>query len=158
MQRSLDGEDPFAIFAPCAKISDACLRSTRILHYYGELMRLGLWPITDSTRALTIDSILVKFTQYENLPGDFGDNGPCKCTPIDFKKLLAREAKHMEKACKGLCLKCVQNGRFSPREGNCQAMHRSLCSPRSQMYPRTQLHPPRKADPGPKAYSRSQPL
>lgn len=95
-------------------------------------MRLGLWPVLESIPDSTIGSILVKFTQYENLPGDFntsGEKSPCTCTYIDFQKLLRIEAKRKEEALKGLCLKCVQNGRFSPYEGNCQAKLRSLCSP-----------------------------
>lgn len=122
---------PSASFLSSATGSDICLRSKRTLQYFQELFRLGLWPITGSMRESAINSILAKFKQFPSLRGDFnivpGDSS-CDCTLINFKQALRDAAARVESTAKGLCLTCVQNGKLSARDGNCQAMSRSICS------------------------------
>lgn len=120
------------VLSPIAKGPDVCLRSKRIIHYFQELLRIGLWPITGSMRETTISSILTKLQQYQNLPGDFnvfgGNGSSCGCILTNFKLALHEAATKVELATRGLCLTCAQNGRISTQDGNCHALYRSLCS------------------------------
>lgn len=79
-------------FSPSSEGSGVCLGSKRVIHYFQELLRVGLWPITGSMRESTIKSILDKLQQYQNLPGDFsilfGGSSACDCFRIDFKQAL----------------------------------------------------------------------
>ncbi|MCJ1464411.1 hypothetical protein MMC07_003024 [Pseudocyphellaria aurata] len=115
---------------------NVCLRPKRVLNYFRELLRVGLWPITGSMRETTVKSTLAKFRQYENKQADIemlGGFAACDCIRTDFSRELQSAATAMEKTFKGLCLRCVQNGKFSVRDGNCQARRREHCSTSAQL-------------------------
>jgi hypothetical protein len=124
-----------------------CYHLSKIGHYFHELSRLGLWPLSGVLYRNNFQTISRKLLEFENYipdevinqqtldpqtlyqypvtytyPGQY-DNCcfDASASQIDLRQSLIQAAEDATAAQKGLCLQCVKNGKVSVYEGNCQA-------------------------------------
>lgn len=109
--------------SPCSHLSKSG-------HYLQELLRLGLWPISNTIEHKTVESVAGQIIQLENYYDRYGSNGTgaiCKSPSIDLEKRLQEVVSEHSEDQKGLCLNCVRHGKATVNQGNCVASSRVLC-------------------------------
>ena len=113
---------------PCELLSKAG-------HFFQELVRLGLWPLSriiHQTNLSTISSQLLHFKNYyaDERSGQrnsgYYEDSYCICDRIDFKSKLENAVNDASVLQQGLCLCCVKQGKITGDEGNCREMHEHL--------------------------------
>ena len=109
-----------------------CGALTVIGHFFQELSRLGLWPISklELLEAGSLSQLKAKISQFE--PCDMSalktSKNACFIPIIDIKKALHMAAQEIHRNQKGLCLRCVYKGRVMVSDGNCKAESHDSCS------------------------------
>ena len=109
----------------------ACQAKAKLENFILELSRFGLWPAKESRMTSSIDDLVLKLYQVKGiLPRRASFNTErelCACRTCNAKlnELVGEVGESVPKVMAGLCLLCVKNGKFTPREENCaSAIHR----------------------------------
>ena len=101
-------------------------------HYFQELSRLSLWPMSDLElpEAGSFSQLKQKISQFE--PYDMKilrtSKNACFIRIIDIKEALHMATEEIYHNRKGLCLRCVNEGRVMVSEGNCKAEFLDTCT------------------------------
>lgn len=106
-----------------------CKAKDKLVEWLLELSRLGLWPLSTTMFEMSLNDIhtnLKTFIDFDKAEQDEQDMKKCDCQTCECKACsisLGKVMKEIEKRTrddiKELCLICVKNDQFTPREGNC---------------------------------------
>ena len=109
-------------------IKYACDHLTKIGYYFAQLSKSGLWPITQKLRTTSFITTSAALSKFK---GDWDENvkfNPCCSSPKIVTSRLYKEAtKAATEKLKGLCLSCVEHGRFTKENPNCRNSRRQAC-------------------------------
>ena len=97
--------------------------------YFQELSRLGLWPISTLERpdAGSFSQLKERIAEFE-ICSVRASNNTCLIPHVDIKGALEMAAEKIFRNQKGLCLRCVNEGKIMVSDGNCRAESHDSCS------------------------------
>lgn len=103
--------------------ADSCFSTAKTGSYFLELSRLGLWPVSETSRKCSIEQVFSKLSEFQTYSANtlFTPVCSCKTCKADFKDDILRFITDRRRSLKGLCLTCVRAGRASAETGNCQS-------------------------------------
>lgn len=107
--------------------AERCFSTAKTGSFFLELSRIGLWPISETSRKCSIEQLFVRLSGFRDYrvekPDPYsGYSRSCSCmtcTANFVEEMLKFVTKHRT-LLKGLCLKCARAGRTSVGTGNCQ--------------------------------------
>jgi len=101
-----------------------CVRSIIGL-YFQNLSRVGLWPLSDSLRKLSITGIIAGISNLEDLEDESSRcSYDCLCTKREYIKPRLQEAlDDILRTIEGFCLDCVKTEGLSSEEQSCRIPH-----------------------------------
>ena len=97
--------------------------------YFQELSHLGLWPMATLERpnAGSFSVLKDRISEFE-IYRIRGSNNSCAIPHVDLKRALQTAADKLFRNQKGLCLRCVKEGKMMVSDGNCGAESYESCS------------------------------
>ncbi|KAI9761881.1 MAG: hypothetical protein M1840_001534 [Geoglossum simile] len=101
-----------------------CVRSIVGL-YFQNLLKVGLWPLSDSLRKYSVSDIITKISDLEELEDDSTRCSPdCLCMRREYIKPRLQEAlEDIFRDIEGFCLDCAKTEGFSSEEQSCRIPH-----------------------------------
>jgi hypothetical protein len=121
-----------------------CFSTSKTGSYFLELSRLGLWPLSETLRKCSVETVLGKLSGVKNYTLDTANSFemktrcPCNICTADFQADIRIIIAEQRASLKGLCLTCAAVGRTSAAMGNCQA--KLWCCGDSSTSARTTTH------------------
>ena len=104
--------------------------SDTLIHITTALSSASLWPPFRSFHDLSIDTLLIKFRNVSQCQNSGPKRPRCQCNRLGVSRRFRAIADQVTTELKGLCLKCVRNGKYSVAEGNCTARTQAECRER----------------------------
>jgi hypothetical protein len=101
-----------------------CIRSA-VGHYFQNLSKIGLWPLSDSLRKLSVSDIITKVSNLEDLEDDFSRcSYDCLCARKEYIKPRLQEAlEEIRRTIVGFCLDCAKTEGVSNGYQSCRVPH-----------------------------------
>lgn len=122
--------EPHLLPTPCAGQSmlfgqpTVCARSDRVLYFFGELRRLGAWPMRHKLSTERLGWVAQQLRGYRNSMW----LGDCTCLAfVNFRDEVNGIIDQVKDQPAHLCLNCITNGFVSVEEGNCRATAKDQC-------------------------------
>ncbi len=109
-----------------------CFSTAKMGSYFLVLSRLGLWPLSETLRKWSVETVLSTLSQFNNYtvkklaPSKHSNLCDCHTCAADFQADLQIVVVEQRSLLKGLCLTCAAAGRPSAATGNCET--KLLCS------------------------------
>lgn len=112
-----------------ADLRQMCGGVVVIGQYFQELENQCLWPLklVQSPRAGSFYEMKERISEFQIYPIR-NTNNSCGLPNIDFEKSLQIAYDEILRNQKGLCLRCVDEGRIMVSDGNCGAESYDSCS------------------------------
>lgn len=109
--------------------AESCFSTAKTGSFFLELSRIGLWPISETSRKCSIEQLLIRlsgFREYrvEKLDAYSSFSRSCCCITckVNFRGEILKFVTEQETLLKGLCLTCARAGRPSVATCNCQSV------------------------------------
>lgn len=90
-------------------------------HYFKQLRDLGIWPISKRIYQTSPSIIPAELANFQNYFEDEYGSFECGGGLIDLKQQFMKAVETATLEQRGLCLKCVKQGKVTKDEGNCWA-------------------------------------